>query len=66
MKGKLGEAVCLRRRVMGTNRAMELMGSYGYMKECDVEKYWRDCKVLQLVEGGARLGRLDIIREYYA
>ncbi len=51
--------------VMVTNRAMELMGSYGYMKEYDVEKYWRDCKVLQLVEGGAQLGRLDIMRDYY-
>ncbi len=51
--------------VMVTNRAMELMGSYGYMKEYDVEKYWRDCKILQMVEGGAQLGRLDIIRDYY-
>jgi alkylation response protein AidB-like acyl-CoA dehydrogenase len=51
--------------VMVTNRAMELMGSYGYVRECDVEKYWRDCKVIQLWEGGAQLGRFDVCRAYY-
>jgi len=47
------------------NTAMELMGSYGYMKNYDVEKYWRDSKVIQLWLGGAQLGRLDIARGYY-
>jgi alkylation response protein AidB-like acyl-CoA dehydrogenase len=51
--------------VMVTNRAMELMGSYGYVRDCDVEKYWRDCKIIQLWEGGAQLGRFDICRAYY-
>ena len=51
--------------VMVTNRAMELMGSYGYMREFDVEKYWRDCKEIQLWLGGAQLARLDIARGYY-
>jgi len=51
--------------VMVTNRAMELMGSYGYVRECDVEKYWRDCKIIQLWEGGAQLGRFDVCRAYY-
>jgi butyryl-CoA dehydrogenase len=50
---------------MVTNRAMELMGSYGYMREFDVEKYWRDCKEIQLWLGGAQLGRLDVARGYY-
>ncbi len=50
--------------VMVTNKAMELMGSYGYLHEYDVEKYWRDSKECQLYEGGAQLGRLDIIRNY--
>ena len=26
-----------------TNKAMELMGSFGYVRDYDVEKYWRDC-----------------------
>jgi alkylation response protein AidB-like acyl-CoA dehydrogenase len=48
-----------------TNRGMELMGSYGYVREFDVEKYWRDCKEIQLWLGGAQLARLDIARGYY-
>ena len=47
------------------NKAMELMGSYGYMKNYHVEKYWRDSKEIQLWLGGAQLGRLDIARGYY-
>jgi len=51
--------------IMVTNRAMELMGSYGYMRGFDVEKYWRDCKEIQLWLGGAQLARLDVARGYY-
>jgi alkylation response protein AidB-like acyl-CoA dehydrogenase len=51
--------------VMVTNKAMELMGSYGYVRDYDVEKYWRDCKIIQLWEGGAQLGRFDVCRGYY-
>lgn len=51
--------------VMLTNRAMELMGSYGYVRECHLEKYWRDCKIIQLWEGGAQIGRFDVCRPYY-
>lgn len=47
------------------NKAMELMGSYGYMKNYHVEKYWRDSKEIQLWLGGPQLGRLDIARGYY-
>jgi alkylation response protein AidB-like acyl-CoA dehydrogenase len=51
--------------VMVTNKAMELMGSYGYVRDYNVEKYWRDCKIVQLWEGGAQLGRFDVCRGYY-
>ena len=51
--------------VMVTNKAMELMGSYGYVRDYDMEKYWRDCKIIQLWEGGAQLGRFDVCRGYY-
>jgi alkylation response protein AidB-like acyl-CoA dehydrogenase len=51
--------------VMVTNKAMELMGSYGYVRDYNVEKYWRDSKIVQLWEGGAQLGRFDVCRGYY-
>lgn len=49
---------------MVTNRAMELMGSYGYMRDYHVEKYWRDVKIIQLWLGGKQLGQLDIARQF--
>lgn len=52
--------------IMVTNKAMELMGSYGYMRDYHVEKYWRDAKEIQLWLGGAQLGRFDVARGYYS
>lgn len=64
-KGSIAKMHACDVAVMVTNKAMELMGSYGYVREYDVEKYWRDCKMIQLYEGGAQLGRLDVCRGYY-
>ena len=50
---------------MVCNRAMELMGSYGYSPSYHVEKYLRDSKVIQLWLGGPQLARLDVARSYY-
>lgn len=46
-------------------RAMELMGSYGYIRDYHVEKYWRDVKEIQLWLGGHQLGQFDAVRGYY-
>lgn len=47
------------------NKAIELMGAYGYIKEYHVEKYLRDSKIIQLWEGGGQLGRLEVAQGYY-
>ncbi len=47
------------------NMAMELTGSYGYMRDYHIEKYLRDVKIIQLWEGGAQLGRIDVARGRY-
>jgi alkylation response protein AidB-like acyl-CoA dehydrogenase len=64
-RGSIAKVYATEVAIMVTNKAMELMGSYGYMREYDVEKYWRDCKEIQLWEGGAQLGRFDVVRGYY-
>lgn len=46
------------------NKAMEMMGSFGYTRDADVEKHWRDNKVMQQWLGGSQLGRLDIARHF--
>jgi len=50
--------------VMVTNKAMEMMGSFGYVREADVEKHWRDTKMIQQWLGGSQVGRLDIARYF--
>ena len=47
------------------DRAMELMGSYGYARDYHVEKYLRDSKIIQIWLGGGQLGRLDVVQSYY-
>lgn len=51
--------------VSATNKAMELMASYGYIKDYHVEKYWRDVKEIQLWLGGVQLGQFDVVRGFY-
>ena len=46
-------------------KLMELMGSYGYIRDYHVEKYWRDVKEIQLWLGGQQLGQFDIVRRFY-
>jgi len=45
--------------------AMDLMGSYSYVRENQIEKYWRDSKLLRLSLGGVHLNRLNVCRGYY-
>ncbi|MBC2715508.1 MAG: acyl-CoA/acyl-ACP dehydrogenase [Desulfobacteraceae bacterium] len=47
------------------NKAMELMGSYGFAFNYDVEKYLRDVKILQLWLGGPQRAILDTALGYY-
>jgi alkylation response protein AidB-like acyl-CoA dehydrogenase len=48
-----------------TNRGMELMGSYGYSYEYEIEKYMRDYKIGKMWLGGAHRDRLDIAQALY-
>ena len=47
------------------NKAMELMGSYGYSFEYDLERYLRDVKVLQLWLGGPQRALMDSAQGFY-
>ncbi len=47
------------------NRAMDFMGSYGYSREFDIEKHWRDSKMIGLWMGGKGLKTLENARYWY-
>jgi alkylation response protein AidB-like acyl-CoA dehydrogenase len=37
--------------VFCANAALEIHGGYGYIEEYDVQRYYRDAKILELYEG---------------
>lgn len=47
------------------SRAMDYMGSYGYSREGDIEKFWRDQKVIGLWMGGKGLKTVETARYWY-
>lgn len=49
-----------------TNKAMELMGAYGYSYDYNIEKYLRDVKIVQLWLGGQQRRSLDTALGYYS
>ena len=48
-----------------TRMAVQIHGSYGYAREFDIEKQWRDQKVIGLWMGGKGLKTLENARYWY-
>jgi alkylation response protein AidB-like acyl-CoA dehydrogenase len=45
-----------------TSQAVQIHGGYGYSKEYDVERYFRDAKVTEIYEGTSEVQRMVIAR----
>ena len=46
-----------------TTDAVQVHGGYGYIKEYEVERYFRDAKITQIYEGTSQIQKLVIARE---
>ncbi|HUU44763.1 MAG TPA: acyl-CoA dehydrogenase family protein [Acidobacteriota bacterium] len=46
-----------------THRAIQVMGGYGYLREYEVERLYRDARVTELFEGTSEIQRLVIARD---
>ena len=46
-----------------TTEAIQIFGGYGYIKEYDVERFFRDSKILEIGEGSSEVQRIIISRE---
>ena len=46
-----------------TTEAIQIFGGYGYIKEYDVERFFRDAKILEIGEGTSEVQRIVISRE---
>ena len=42
--------------------AIQIHGGYGYIKEYDVERFFRDAKILEIGEGTSEIQRIIISR----
>ena len=48
-----------------TSEAIQVHGGYGYVSDYDVERYFRDAKILEIGEGTSEIQRLIISREIF-
>ena len=46
-----------------TTEAIQVLGGYGYIKEYDVERFFRDAKILEIGEGTSEIQRMVIARQ---
>jgi alkylation response protein AidB-like acyl-CoA dehydrogenase len=48
-----------------THKMLQVHGGYGYMKEYAIERYYRDCRALEIVEGTSQILQFLIARDVY-
>ncbi len=48
--------------VKATREAVQVHGGYGYIREYNVERFYRDAKITELYEGTSEVQRLVIAR----
>ena len=53
------------RAVENFGRAMDVLGVYGADRDWDIEKHWRDIKIIQLWMGGKQLCQMEAARYYF-
>ena len=46
-----------------TTDAVQVHGGYGYIRETEIERYFRDAKITQIYEGTSQIQKLVIARE---
>jgi len=50
--------------VRACDHAIQILGGYGYIKEYQVERMWRDARLTRIGEGTDEIQHLIIVREY--
>ncbi|MGD2252592.1 MAG: acyl-CoA dehydrogenase family protein [Anaerolineales bacterium] len=59
-EASMGKAFAADMAMQVTTDAVQILGGYGYMRDYPVEKWMRDAKILQIVEGTSQIQRLII------
>ena len=48
-----------------SHKMLQVHGGYGYMKEYAIERYYRDCRALEIIEGTTQIQQFLIARDIY-
>jgi alkylation response protein AidB-like acyl-CoA dehydrogenase len=48
-----------------TDKMLQVHGGYGYMKEYAIERYYRDCRALEIIEGTSQILQFLIAQQVY-
>jgi alkylation response protein AidB-like acyl-CoA dehydrogenase len=48
-----------------THKMLQVHGGYGYMKDYAIERYYRDCRALGIIEGASQIQQFLIARDIY-
>lgn len=65
-EASMAKLFCSSAASMITGQAVQIHGGYGYSKEYDVERYFRDAKVTEIYEGTSEIQRMVISRNVLA
>ena len=44
---------------------LQVHGGYGYMKEYAIERYYRDCRALEIIDGTSQIQQYLVARDVY-
>jgi alkylation response protein AidB-like acyl-CoA dehydrogenase len=47
------------------HKMLQVHGGYGYMKDYAIERYYRDCRALEIIDGTSQIQQFTIAREIY-
>jgi len=61
-EASMAKLAASRASVLIADRAVQIHGGYGYIREYPVERYYRDAKITELYEGTSEIQRLVIAR----
>ncbi|HET9234321.1 MAG TPA: acyl-CoA dehydrogenase family protein, partial [Candidatus Eisenbacteria bacterium] len=66
LEASMAKLAASRTAVSVADRAVQVHGGYGYIREYPVERYYRDAKITELYEGTSEIQRLVIARNLLA
>ncbi|MBP1764242.1 MAG: acyl-CoA dehydrogenase [Firmicutes bacterium] len=65
LEASIAKLACTEMACRVTDRAIQICGGVGLMEECEIERYFRDARVLPIVEGTSEIQKMIIARSIF-